>query len=231
MWPTRSAEWQRLTVENSVGSIASVRLLKTTLRLLKKLIKERLSLVKGDWLLRCKLKRLARRVECPWGLREFYRGVVLAFVMDLEHAVDTLFKVQTATMQALLQHLSHALRPVNQRVHLGQLPLRQALPARRERCVAVQFMEQHPHFSHAKADCLGGLDKCQSSQNLSMIASLSTDTLWQRQESHALIVTNCRSANARLPGYFADGEFRHCYSAFFPLDLKFTLTITLHCTL
>src|SRR5260370_12161771 len=217
MYHTRSAEWQRLTVENSVGSIASVRLLKTTLRLLRKLIKERLSLVKGDWLLRCELKRLACRIECPWGLRQFYRGVVLAFVMDIEHAVNTLFKVRTATMQALLQHPSHALRPVNQRVHLGQLPLRQALPARRERCVPVQFMEQHLHFSHAKADCLGGLDKCQSPQNLSMIASLSTDALWQLQEAHSLIVTNCRSANARLPGYFADGEFRHRIQPFFLL--------------
>src|SRR5260370_35297765 len=104
--------------------------------------------------------------------------------MDIEHAVNTLFKVRTATMQALLQHPSHALRPVNQRIHLGQLPLRQALPARRERCVPVQFMEQHPNFSHAKAHALADLGNCQSPQNLSMIASLSTDSLWQWQGAH-----------------------------------------------
>src|SRR6266446_2065959 len=118
------------------------------------------------------------KVVCPWRLRQFYRGAALAFAMDLEHAVNTLFKIRAATIKAILQHTFHALGSVNQRVHLGQLPLRQALPAPGEGRVPVQFMEQHLHFSYAKADRLGGLNKCQPPQNLSVIAPLSTDTLW-----------------------------------------------------
>ncbi len=74
-------------------------------------------------------ERLACRIVCPWCLRQFFRGVALAFTVDLEYTVNTLFKVRAVTMQALLQHPFHALRPVYQRVHLGQLSLRQALPA------------------------------------------------------------------------------------------------------
>src|SRR6266550_615002 len=77
-----------------------------------------LPVVKADWLLQCALKRLACRIVCPWCLRQFSRGVTLAFTMDLEYTVNTLFKVRAVTMQALLQHPFHALRPVYQRVHL-----------------------------------------------------------------------------------------------------------------
>lgn len=76
----------------------------------------------------------------------------LALATNLQHAINALFKIGAVTIQALLQHLFHALRPLNQRVHLAQLLLCQVLPARGKRRVPVQFVEQQLHLGDAKAN-------------------------------------------------------------------------------
>jgi hypothetical protein len=82
------------------------------------------------------------------------------FAMDLEHTVNTLFKIWATATQAILQHPFHALCSENQCIYLSQFPLRQALPARGEWHVPAQFMEERLHLSHTKANRLGGLNKC-----------------------------------------------------------------------
>jgi len=149
--------------------------------------------------------------------RQWLCAALPIFAVDFEHTVDALLKIWTATMQTLLQHSSHVPRPLHQRIHFGQFALCQALPARRERHLSVQFMEQRLHFSHAKADRLCSLNKCQSAQNICLITSLSTDALWPGQKPYTLIIPNSRSANARLSGYLANAKFSHRLQSFFLL--------------
>jgi hypothetical protein len=146
---------------------------------------------------------------------------MLAFAVNLEYAVNTLFQIWTATLQALLKQLSHALCSVNQCVHLVQLPLCQALPTRRERRILIKFLEQGLHVGHAKTDRLSGLNKGQPAQNILLVASLPTNALWLWQESHAFIVPNSRCANASLFGDIADSQILRL-RPLLPLDFKCT---------
>jgi len=66
-----------------------------------------------------------------------------------------------AAQQALFQQSLHALRPGNQRFHLGQLSCCQHLPPFRCWGIGVEISEQAPDLVHGKARLLGKPDDSQ----------------------------------------------------------------------
>ena len=89
-----------------------------------------------------------------------------------EKGFTTILQIKAFTAICLFEQTFHFLRSRDQIVHLGDLALRERLPATKRRGSLAESVEEMPDLIHSEPSALGHVDDLQIVQDAGFVTSL-----------------------------------------------------------